>query len=136
MRDCTATAGYGPGNTGVCLFSPPQRGNRTDVFHVLSSAHLWGILWVLLATDQLGDVEAAPSPFRVLCGYRSCVMEFIFLHVVIWSVVIFGALLLYLRSGLSRKDYACPHCGERLSVELMDATNCTSCGMDLRRDQS
>ena len=44
------------------------------------------------------------------------------------------AVLLYLRSVASRKRYVCPHCGDRSTVELMEAGHCSSCGSALERE--
>lgn len=60
-----------------------------------------------------------------------------FVLVILFYLVLIGGFLglvvfLYLRSVLSRRGYRCPHCGERLSVELMQATFCNVCGAPLR----
>lgn len=39
--------------------------------------------------------------------------------------------LFYTRAVASRKAHACPQCGERMTVELMDATRCNTCGAPL-----
>lgn len=44
------------------------------------------------------------------------------------------AILFYLRSVASRKHYVCPHCGDRSTVELMEAGHCSSCGTQLERE--
>ena len=46
-------------------------------------------------------------------------------------VVVGLAVLFYLRAVSSRKRYCCPQCGERMSVELMQATHCNMCGAPL-----
>ncbi len=61
-------------------------------------------------------------------------MEVIIAHAVFWSLLLIVAMVLYIRSDLSRKQYVCPQCGERIAVELMTATNCPSCGADLKRE--
>ena len=61
-------------------------------------------------------------------------MEVIIAHAVGWSLLIILAMVFYIRSDLSRKQYACPQCGERIDVELMTAKNCPSCGADLKRE--
>ncbi len=45
------------------------------------------------------------------------------------------AVLLYLRAAGTRKGYVCPHCGERLTVELMSASRCNMCGAPLRTER-
>jgi hypothetical protein len=45
------------------------------------------------------------------------------------------ALLLFIRAVSSRKQYVCPHCGERLTVELMSASRCNMCGAPLRTER-
>jgi predicted RNA-binding Zn-ribbon protein involved in translation (DUF1610 family) len=40
-------------------------------------------------------------------------------------------ILLYSRAVASRKAHVCPQCGERITVELMDATRCNACGAPL-----
>lgn len=44
------------------------------------------------------------------------------------------ALLFYVFSVNSRKHYECPECGERIMVEHMEASRCSSCGAPLRRE--
>ncbi|MGE0431469.1 MAG: hypothetical protein AB7S36_04350 [Planctomycetota bacterium] len=61
-------------------------------------------------------------------------MEVVIAHAVIWSTVIIVGMLLYIRSDLSRKQYRCSQCGERIAVELMEAANCPSCGAHLERE--
>jgi len=41
------------------------------------------------------------------------------------------ALLLYLLAVRSRRSYVCPQCGERLSVEYLNAKRCNMCGAPL-----
>ncbi len=40
-------------------------------------------------------------------------------------------VLLYVRAAASRKAYVCPECGERMTVELMKASRCNTCGAPL-----
>ncbi|MBN2312200.1 MAG: hypothetical protein JXR94_24690 [Candidatus Hydrogenedentes bacterium] len=42
---------------------------------------------------------------------------------------------LYLLSVRSRKQYRCPACGERLSVEHMEAKRCNLCGAPLEKTE-
>lgn len=55
----------------------------------------------------------------------------------IWIVVLGGlvalGLFLYLRAVESRKHYRCPACGEAQTVELMQASHCSTCGAPLKR---
>jgi len=44
------------------------------------------------------------------------------------------AIVFVLRSIESRKGYSCPQCGERIVVELMDASRCNSCGAPLQQE--
>ncbi len=41
-------------------------------------------------------------------------------------------LLFYRRSVNSRKRYCCSQCGEQISVELMQAGHCNTCGAPFR----
>lgn len=56
------------------------------------------------------------------------ILLIVLLYVLIPLAVIGIGLLLYLRAFASRKHYVCAQCGERQSVELMEATDCNSCG--------
>lgn len=56
-------------------------------------------------------------------------MEFFF--VPFFAVI---AVLLYMRSVSSRKSYTCPQCGECMTVELMEASRCNTCGAPLQED--
>ncbi len=47
-------------------------------------------------------------------------------------VVLIAGALFYARSVKSRKRYCCPKCGERVAVELMEASRCNMCGAPLR----
>ena len=38
------------------------------------------------------------------------------------------AFLLYTRSVASRRQHVCSQCGEKQTVELMEATRCNACG--------
>ena len=40
-------------------------------------------------------------------------------------------IVFFLRSRESRKTYSCPRCGEQVTVELMEASRCNSCGAPL-----
>jgi hypothetical protein len=42
-------------------------------------------------------------------------------------------VMFYTFSVLSRKSYRCPKCGERVSVEYMEAKRCGMCGAPLER---
>ena len=55
----------------------------------------------------------------------------IFVYLAMGVVVVGLGVLLYLRAVASRKRYACPKCGEKLSVELMKARRCNMCGAPL-----
>lgn len=44
------------------------------------------------------------------------------------------ALLFYTRAVASRRTYRCPHCGERVRVELMEAGHCNFCGTPLSEE--
>ena len=43
-------------------------------------------------------------------------------------------ILFYWRSVSSRKRYCCPQCGEQISVELMEAGHCNTCGAPFRSE--
>ncbi len=58
----------------------------------------------------------------------------LFLYVGLGVAVVGLGVLFYLRSACSRKRYCCPQCGERVSVELMDAGHCNMCGAPLRHE--
>ena len=49
------------------------------------------------------------------------------------AVVVLGAVL-FARSVRSRRRYWCRQCGERMTVELMEARNCNQCGAPLDRE--
>ncbi len=60
--------------------------------------------------------------------------------VILFYGLVFGglavlALLFYLRAANSRRTYTCPQCGERVRVELMDASSCNMCGAPLNRGE-
>lgn len=63
-------------------------------------------------------------------------MLIIFLYGIIFAAVAVFALLFYMRSVESRKSYVCPQCGEKLRVELMNASHCNMCGAPLRSGAS
>ena len=46
----------------------------------------------------------------------------------IYAIAVPIAILLYVRAAESRKRYTCASCGERVTVELMDAGHCNTCG--------
>jgi hypothetical protein len=46
-------------------------------------------------------------------------------------IVVGLGFLLYFRALASRRSSVCPQCGERLTVELMEATRCNTCGAPL-----
>lgn len=50
-------------------------------------------------------------------------------------VLLVLGILFYLRSVSSRKSYRCPHCGEIVQVELMDAIHCNVCGALLHTEE-
>ena len=51
----------------------------------------------------------------------------------ILAVALLIAVVLYVFSVLSRKSYRCPKCGERVSVEYMEAKRCGMCGAPLEK---
>ena len=53
------------------------------------------------------------------------------LYVLVGAAVIGLGVLLWLRSVASRKRYRCPQCGEAATVELMEASRCSTCGASL-----
>ena len=53
------------------------------------------------------------------------------------GAIIFGLGIVFtIRAVLSRKTYRCPSCGERVRVELMNATHCNTCGAPLNLMES
>lgn len=54
-------------------------------------------------------------------------------YALVGALVIGLGILLYLRSAASRQTYTCAQCGESLTVELMRATHCNTCGAPLGR---
>ncbi|MCP5024553.1 MAG: hypothetical protein GY930_22665 [bacterium] len=62
-------------------------------------------------------------------------MNFIvFVYIAIGITLAFLAMLLYMRSVASRQQHVCPVCGERQTVELMDAKRCSQCGAPFAND--
>jgi len=51
-------------------------------------------------------------------------------------VIGFFGLLFYFLAVQSRKRYTCPHCGERVQTEYLDASHCNMCGTPLNRSHS
>ncbi len=51
-------------------------------------------------------------------------------------LVVALGLLFYLRSVSSRKRYCCPQCGEQISVELMQAGHCSTCGAPFKGEMT
>ncbi len=49
------------------------------------------------------------------------------------GLVLGFGIVFFLRAMESRKTYACPQCGERVRVELMEAAHCNSCGATLQQ---
>ena len=60
-------------------------------------------------------------------------MEFVPILIVggVIGGLIFLCVLFYLFSCMSRKSYRCPHCGEAVSTEYLNAKHCNMCGASL-----
>ena len=50
---------------------------------------------------------------------------------VLGGLVLGFGIVFFLRAVDSRRWYACSKCGERVKVELMEASHCNTCGADL-----
>jgi rRNA maturation endonuclease Nob1 len=51
---------------------------------------------------------------------------------VLGGLVLGFGIVFFLRSMDSRRWYVCTKCGERVKVELMDASHCNTCGAELQ----
>ena len=58
-------------------------------------------------------------------------MEILLIYFGAGAALLILGVLLFLRSRSSRRTYTCPHCGERVTVELMGAKHCNMCGAPL-----
>jgi hypothetical protein len=61
-------------------------------------------------------------------------MEILLVYTLIGLGLIVLCVIFYFFSVRSRRSYACPQCGERITTEYLDARRCGMCGAELRRE--
>ena len=61
-------------------------------------------------------------------------MEVLLVYGLIGLGLIVLGVIFYYFSVSSRKSYACPQCGERITTEYLDARRCGMCGAELKRE--
>jgi serine/threonine protein kinase/uncharacterized integral membrane protein len=102
--------------------APPARGLGCGVaLTALLVVVLLVFIWLARAPVPMPRAEAAAAtPLSIVLIYG------------VGGAIIFGLGIVFtIRAVLSRKTYRCPSCGERVRVELMNATHCNTCGAPL-----
>jgi len=54
---------------------------------------------------------------------------------VLIGTVILAPIVFYVFAVGSRKSYRCPHCGEQITTEYLDANRCNMCGTPLKQQE-